>query len=149
MKGELVTKAGVLPRRVGNTTYDPEIGMAVVESIRAGMPLNMAAQFHRIPSRTVRNWLDKGEDGQDPYEAFAIEVRQAQAEFVMQCIEGIKAAGFKDAKQWTALMTMLERLYPEDFRRPTERTENLHLHGFVDGRIQELMNEGRVAYTGG
>lgn len=147
--GELVTKEGSLKKRVGTLTYTTDKGEAIIESVKEGMPVKMAAQFHRIPYRTVLDWMKWGEEGRDPFEAFAIEVRQAQATFVQEMIAGIKAAGLDSAKQWTALMTLLERLYPEDFRRPTERTENLHLHGFVDGRIQELVGSGAVEYDGG
>lgn len=144
-----MTKKGGLRKQVGETDYTPVVGKAVVDSVRGGMPLKFAAQFHRLPPRTVEGWVYQGEnDAKSMFRAFAMEVRQAQAEFVAECIEGIKEAGFKDAKQWTALMTMLERFYPEDFRRPTERSENLHLHGFIDGRINELMEEGRIVYSG-
>lgn len=133
---------------MGELTYTPEVGEAIIESVKGGMPIKMAAQYHRVPYRTVMDWLAHGENGKDPFEAFAVEVRQAQATFVFEMIEAIKKAGVGNAKQWAALMTLLERLYPEDFRRPTERSENLHLHGFVDGRIQELVSAGTAEYTG-
>lgn len=144
----LLTAAGKPRKRVGELSYTPEIGAAVIASVAGGMPVKMASQYHRVPYRTVMHWLSEGEKGKDPFEAFAVEVRQAQATFVFEMIEAIKEAGVGNAKQWTALMTLLERLYPEDFRRPTERTENLHLHGFVDGRIHELLGAGEVGYTG-
>lgn len=133
-------------------TFTPEIGDKIVESVAQGMPLGFAAHLHKVPKSTVERWVAEGEDDHDhELSEFAAEVRAAQAMFVQEAIEGIKDAGLSDAKQWTALMTLLERIYPEYFRRPSEqKTTNINIAvGVVERQLHEMHLNGEIVYEGG
>lgn len=135
----------------GVTTLTPAIGTSIVDSVREGMPFAMACHLHRIPQSTGATWLQKGEE--DPagtFGDFSLDVRQAQAEFVQEAIQAIKDAGLKDARQWTALMTLLERIYPEYFKRPSDRGDiNIGVQVNLESKLHELHKEGVIEYTGG
>jgi hypothetical protein len=135
----------------GKTTFTVALGNSIIQSCRDGMPFTFAAQLHRIPQSTAATWLQKGEEDPDgTFGDFAIDVRQAQAEFVQEAIEGIKKAGLNDARQWTALMTLLERIYPESFKRPSERGDiNIAVGIKLEDRLHKLHEEGVIEYTGG
>lgn len=133
------------------TYYTPEIGAAIVAEIEEGLPINLAANLNRIPQGTVHGWIRRGEENPDgTFGAFAADVREAQARFVKRAINGIKEAGFKNTQQWTALMTLLERIYPENFRRPDQRS-NVNVNvavGVVEKKLHELHAAGEIVYDG-
>lgn len=138
------------------TTYKPLTGAAIVEGVRKGMPVTFAASRVRVPQPTCSGWLSRGETdleaGLDTDLAvFALDVRQAQAEFVEKCIDGVVDAGLSDAKQWTALMTALERLHPEYFaRKDNKTTQNINIAvGIVEKKLHELHAAGEIEYSGG
>lgn len=130
----------------------PEIGEKILEHVRSGMPYSMACNLERVPQSTGASWLAKGEEDPDGnFGDFAADVRQQQAEFVQEAINGIKQAGLNDARQWTALMTLLERIYPEQFRRPSEKagnTINIAIGNF-EKKVHELRSTDDIVVSGG
>lgn len=131
--------------------YNDQVGGEIVAAVRSGLPYTFACHKHGVKQSTGAMWLKRGEeeDGSS-FEDFAMAVRQAQAEFVEEAIQGIKDAGLSDAKQWTALMTLLERIYPEYFRRPSDgasTTINVAV-GLVEKKLHELHAAGEIVYTG-
>lgn len=133
------------------TKFEPAVVAGIVEDIQFGMPITMAAHHRRVAQSTVSNWLAKGEaDPEGIYGEFAADVREAQAQFVHEAIDHIKQAGISDAKQWTALMTLLERIYPEYFKRPDGITiNNIQNNVSVEAVLHEMHKEGVIEYTGG
>lgn len=133
------------------TSFTPQVAAGIVEDVQFGMPVTLAAHRRRVGQSTVSQWLTKGEnDPQSPYAEFAADVREAQAEFVHEAIDHIKQAGISDAKQWTALMTLLERIYPEYFKRPDGITiNNIQNNVSVEAVLHEMHKEGALVYHGG
>lgn len=157
VKGEIRrTKSNALVQKGHRgflTVFEPETAEKIVETVRGGMPLAFAANLARVNAVTVQSWVARGE--QDPdhelFGPFAADIREAQAAFVQEAIEGIKDAGLSDAKQWTALMTLLERIYPEYFKRPDSR-QNINVNvavGVVERQLHELHEAGEIVYEGG
>lgn len=150
---ELVRAGNALVRpgeRGFQTYFNDEIAGKIVTSIREGLPITMAGYLQRVPQSTVSTWLAHGEDNPDgQYGAFAAEVRQAQAEFVREQIANIRRAG-ASVQQWTAAMTLLERLHPEYFQRPESKSQvNVNVAvGIVDKRLHELHEAGELVYDG-
>lgn len=151
------TSAGsiVVPGKQGfQGLYSQPLHDAIVDAVRDGMPLTFAAHLTRVSQPTVSTWLSNGEaDPNGQYGPFAADVRQAQAEFVQEAIRAIKDSGMSDAKQWTALMTLLERIYPETFKRPDNNT-NINVGvgvqvGLVEEKLHELHAAGEIVYDGG
>ena len=155
-RGGKRTQSGsiVVPGKQGfQTIYNQQLHDGIVDAVRSGMPVTFAAHLCRVNQPTVSNWLASGEE--DPagtFGEFAADVRQAQAEFVKEAIDAIKDSGMSDTKQWTALMTLLERIYPETFRRPGNDT-NVNVGvgiqvGLVEKQLHELHDAGEIVYTG-
>lgn len=152
-KAKQASNAHVVPGRQGFVSlFTPAIADAIVEEVRKGMPIPFAANKVRVSRQTVSRWVEEGDeiaetDPDDPKAVFSADVLQAQAEFVEERIaQIIKAAD--DAKQWTAAMTMLERLYPEYFHRPSESNVTVNI-GIVEKTIHELQSKGELSYGGG
>ena len=139
------------PAGGGQTALTPALAASIVDSVREGMPFAMACHLHRVPQPTGATWLANGEENPTgTFGQFALDVRQAQAEFVAEAVRGIKDAGLKDARQWTALMTLLERIYPEHFKRPSDRGDiNIGVQVNLESKLHELHKEGVLVYDGG
>lgn len=154
-KGELVRTSNNSLTRKGaqgfQTYFTDELGEEIVESIREGMPVTLAGHLHRVPQSTLSTWLGHGEaNPEEKWGAFTAAVRQAQAEFVLRQIQRIDKAGMQP-QQWTAAMTLLERMHPEFFRRP-DSAANVNVNvavGVVDRRLHELHEAGEIVYDGG
>lgn len=141
------------------TTYDPAVGEQIVDTVARGLPMTFAAQLNRVPQASVSNWLAWGEehaesDPTDPRVQFAADFYEAQASFVQMCLDNIVDAGVSDAKQWTALMTSLERLHPEFFARLADKkgATNINVNvgiGLVEKKLHEMHAAGELNYEGG
>lgn len=134
------------------TLLTEEMAENVITKVGKGMPYALACQMFGITQTTAANWLQRGEDEPDgTFGPFSMAIRQAQAAFVEKAIDGITDAGLSDAKQWTALMTLLERIYPEYFKRPSEKGDITinNVIGVVEGRVHQLHEAGEIQYGGG
>jgi transposase len=87
----------------------------IVKSIRAGMPRGAAAQSARISPSTLNTWLRKGDEGEEPFAAFAQRVLAAEAEGFQKQLNVIEKASAKD---WGAAKWLCERLYAHFFSAP-------------------------------
>lgn len=102
-----------------STMHDltPDVVQAAATAAGEGMPLNLIADLIEVPRRTMMEWLEKGEAGDDAscrYVRFTTAVRKARAEFVQARLR--KAIG--DGKNPGGSQWALERLFPE-FRQST------------------------------
>ena len=76
-------------------------------------------------------------------------VREAQARFKLRLVSQIDSIGV-ETKQWAALMTLLERVFGDEFKRPSEKqtTNNINI-GILEKRIHEIEISGDTVYDGG
>ena len=99
------------------TKLTPQVHARIVRSLASGVPVAVAAAEAGVWRSTFRDWMRKGEialakaDGEieqvareDPFAAFALEVHQAQARFVVGNMATIAAIGRGQASgAWQAL----------------------------------------------
>ena len=101
-----------------NTKYTPETTKRILDSIRAGARLRIAAQAAGISESTFFNWKNQHPD-------FADAIEQAQAESCVFYLGIIQEAA---KTTWQAAAWFLERRFPEDFARPAvQKTIQINL----------------------
>lgn len=100
--------------------------------LRAGCYLKHACREVRLNYRTVQNWLERGEAGEEPYAEFATDVLQALSTYVNE-LQGVLRAGNtgKEGSDWRAAAHDLERRDPKLYG---DRKD-------IEAEIRELMRK--------
>jgi hypothetical protein len=78
----------------------------IVSLLRAGNFRETAAAAAGIDARTLRNWLKRGADGEEPFAAFAADLDAAEAQAEARDVATIAKAASDD---WKAAAWRLER----------------------------------------
>lgn len=91
-----------------NSKYTPETIKRILDLLRTGVRLRVAATAAGISESTLFNWKNQ-------YPEFADQVEQAQAESCVFYLEIIRKAA---ETNWQAAAWFLERRFPDDFGRP-------------------------------
>jgi hypothetical protein len=84
--------------------FTPELGRKICDLVRRIGFEKTAAERVRVHRNTLRNWRERGERGEEPFAAFALDLAEAKADFVERQIEAL------EDPRWT-----LERLDREQF----------------------------------
>ena len=93
----------------GWSKLTPEREAKLVQLLKAGQNRQAACAAVGLCDRTLRNWIAKGEDGDERWFAFAKRIREAESECETRAVVQIQIAGKKD---WRALAWWLERRFP-------------------------------------
>jgi hypothetical protein len=93
------------------TALTPQVHATIVEALRRGNTREDASAIARITSRTLRNWMSRGEaeDAEEFYASFAADVLEAETDARTKMIDEIRLAAGKD---WKAAAWYLERRDP-------------------------------------
>jgi transposase len=102
----------------------PSLQKKICDMIEAGNYMHHAAQAAGIGKSTLNQWIRKGEEGQEPYAAFAAAVARARAQAVDSLVSTIRTAAVDD---WRAASWLLERGHVADFG--AKRIEHTGKHG--------------------
>ncbi|MBI05356.1 MAG: hypothetical protein CMM54_00075 [Rhodospirillaceae bacterium] len=87
---------------------------AICRMIVEGVPLKTAARAAGVTYNTLRNWMQRGEKGDEPYALFKEEVEEAQAVCEAQLVGIIKSAAVQESGgEWRAALALLSRKFPE------------------------------------
>lgn len=105
----------------------PQTKKRILTAIRLGSPLEYAAEFGGINRGTLREWMNRGEEGEAPYAAFLGDVQKAQADAVAVLLKRINDAA--KSGDWKAAAWILERRHREHFGR------NVEVSGLQGGAI--------------
>lgn len=93
-----------------------EVEETILRHLRAGAFQKHACEAAGIEYRTMKTWLERAEDGEKPYAAFAIKVRKALAEDAMRSQSFITRAQLGPiAGDWKAAAWSLERKHPKEY----------------------------------
>lgn len=96
--------------RKDRSKLTPEVQQRIVEVIRAGNYVSVAARFAGIGRRTFYKWMARGErEESGPYRDFYVAVRQAEAFAEVRAV-AILQSEMKD--NWRAALGYLERKFP-------------------------------------
>lgn len=86
---------------------------AFLKAIRDGNYLETSAKLAGISKSAIYEWLERAEQGEDPYTRFADALKNAEAMAEAQDVANVRAAGKAGPQFWAASMTYLERRHPE------------------------------------
>ncbi len=122
--------------------------------LRQGMPQNWACRSIRFSYRTLADYRDRAEKGEEPFATFIADVEQAQSEYVLPMIQalGTDAMGLptgpKRERGNGDIKWILERFFPKDFA-PIQKSEITGKDGApLNGpvleviKLPELLNDG-------
>ena len=102
--------AAALPRKPGRpTTFTPEKGRLLVAIVRELGFLSTSARRARVSPQTVEGWLEKGLTGEEPFHAFLLDFKAAQAEWEAERLQRV------EDPRW-----LLERQNPTVYGKPSE-----------------------------
>ena len=82
--------------------------------IATGAALEVAARAGGITAPTLHNWMKRGEQGEEPYAQFRLEVEEARAVSEVELITLMRRAAVEgSAGEWRAAAWLLGRKFPE------------------------------------
>lgn len=90
-----------------------------LSEVYSGVHMEPAAELAGLASNTVRNWLKRGESGEEPYHTFLRAFKRARSEAESKVTKNILKAS-EDPRFWAAGATYLERTYPDRWARRNE-----------------------------
>ena len=93
-----------------NCKLDEETAGIICEWIRKGNYIGRACEAAGIDHDTLNRWLKRAENGEAPFMEFAEQLKKADARGEVEAINMITELGHKN---WQALMTRIERKYPD------------------------------------
>ncbi len=105
---------------------DPE-RQAILDAIKIGCPYSDATESVGVSYETFKGWMrqarkDKAARKHSIFTQFALEVKQAGAEFVKN---GLKRLEEQAAKTWQTQCWLLERRRPEEFAENRQEIRRL------------------------
>ena len=121
-------------------TFTPALGKTICDQVRGGTAVSAAAELNRVSRAVVYQWRDKGLAGDPEYEAFALDLKAAQAEAERDITKHVvrhAEADWRAGAFW--LKAHNRELYGDELtitQQVQRATEDL-----VD-RVQPLMSEG-------
>ncbi len=121
----------------GKKGLTPEVAQRICSTLATCPNITIAFAREGLDRDCYYDWKAKGEAATDPeneYAKFLRDSEQAIAEFKVSAVARVYKAGLDEPKNWPAIMTLLERLDPENFGR-RDRHE---LSGPQGGPIQHV-----------
>ncbi len=128
----------------------PEVHRRIVAALRLGLSRSAAAGVGGIAARTMREWLARGEKGEEPFDAFLEAVEVAEGKAQARITGGLIKAAVADPR---VAMWLLERRYPAEWARRTVEVQDVSISsGMVSAeQLQEAAArlEERLGTTAG
>jgi len=114
--------AGKKGRSGRKTKLTPDVQDRIVQAVRGGNYIQVAARYAGIGEVTFYEWLKKGETDVEGgiYRNFLKAIKDAEA---LAEIEAVAQVRLASRENWAAGMTWLERKFPQRWGRH-ERTEH-------------------------
>ena len=100
------------------TSLTPEVQATIVECIGEGLYMEHAAGCAGVGDRTVRDWLKRGETGEEPYASFSAAVKVAEATAARDALGRVRRATTGEGSHpWQASAWLLERRFRGKYGR--------------------------------
>jgi hypothetical protein len=103
-------------------TLTPDKQEKILQAIRAGNYRSAASKFAGVDWGCMRNWIRKGNKGEEPYAAFVAAVKEAEGQAEASLVASIKKAS---QEHWTAAAWLLERKHAPKWGRRDMSWENM------------------------
>jgi transposase-like protein len=107
------------------TRCTPERTQVITDAIKAGNYSYIAAQLGGIDDSTFRRWMQRGEEGEEPYSTFRAAVKEAETHAEARNVALIQRHA---QNTWQAAAWYLERKMPDRWGRK-ERIEHTGAKG--------------------
>jgi len=102
-------------RRGRTTILTPRVHTVIIESIRAGNYMEVAARAAGVSKTALYVWIEKGhKQTRGDYRDFVDALQRAEADSEAESVKTVVEAG---KRNWKAAMTYLERRHPDRWRR--------------------------------
>jgi transposase len=105
------------------TSLTPEVEKAIVLALRAGNYRDTAAQAAGIHRHTLRNWVIRGEQDEEPFASFLAALEKAEAAGEKKLLREIR----KGVDGWQSRAWMLERRWPSRWSGRVRLTVSDHV----------------------
>ena len=120
------------------TILNQLIQSVMVEAIEGGNYATTAAEAAGIGKSTHYEWMEKGEQGIEPYAEYADAIKKAEAIAESNAVKVIKAASLEN---WTSGSWYLERKFPDKWGRKDKLTQEI---SGKDGKPIEIDSKALV-----
>lgn len=137
------------PRLGRPTKLTPEVGNAILRSIRLGNYVEIAARLNEVHPTTVFGWMRRGaKEKKGVYAEFFIALKKAQAQAEERLLLKIEAAAKKD---WKAAAWRLEKMRPSVYKdryrfeltgrggRPIEHIQKRTVDDYTDEELAKIV----------
>lgn len=94
------------------TKKTPSSTERIIAAIRLGATYVLAAQAGGISYDTLRDWLKRGDAGEEGFVDFSEAVRRAEIECLNEMLESIRRGAKRD---WRAADSFISRRWPSEF----------------------------------
>ncbi len=105
------------------TSLTPDVQAIVVEAIGRGLYRETAAQLAGVVRKTLWNWEQRGEAGEEPYAEFFHAIKKAEAQAESDVIDGVRAG----CEGWQSKAWIAERRWPSRWSGRVRVTVNDHV----------------------
>lgn len=95
------------------TKCTPEVIALIADKLESGIYADSAAILAGISEKTYYNWLERGENGVEPYATFLQATKDATAKAEQGALTTVRAAG----PGWQANAWFLERRFPAKYSK--------------------------------
>ena len=127
------------------TSLTPAVQETILDAIRSGNYKRTAAQKAGICEKTLYNWEERGEKGEEPFAGFLQAVKKAESEGEATLLGEIRSAqagipGVQGADVWQAKAWILERRFPKRWAARVRQAVTEELDAFTD-RLQRRLDD--------
>lgn len=122
-RGEQVTEEDLMIKHKLNLPLferDPTFKREFLTNIRLGLNITDSCYLAGCTPEAFHRWRKNATLGRPKYQEFMVEVAKARAECKSVLVRKVHDAS-DDPKNWTAAMTLLERLFPDEFGRKDKK----------------------------
>lgn len=86
----------------------PDVQRIIVGAVREGMYLEPSAALAGVTRQTIYNWAKRGEGGEEPYAAFFVALKKAEAEAELDLYREVR----QKQDGWQSVSWVMERRWP-------------------------------------
>jgi hypothetical protein len=121
MDSNVSARADSVPgKRTGRPTkFTEAVCTRLIANVQAGYHYEPACKLAGVSYPVFRDWMVRGEAGEDPYQEFSEQIHRAEAEAERVHFENITEASKRD---WHASGWVLARRFPERWADQSRRT---------------------------
>ena len=131
---------GKMRKRRTKAELDPAIFEIVIAVVRVGAGQEAACREAGISNETLRQYVQRGETGEEPFAEFVIALRKAHGNSKVYLLGLLQEAAVGD---WRAAAWLLEKLYPHDFGALVK----LNINAQIDAKLEPRFDLSKLSMS--